>query len=303
MTTSENVAFALPGAPSRGARRCGVETPRDVDAPLRDASARTFLCLSTENMGSQSRTQRAQRRRPKKSAARKLREKSAASGDTMTERELKQAASSSRISRGAASGYISGRKFSESLTAPVGRTRSTTRDARGRFEQTRWLRFVKKGDDVLAQEHVDRLVDAVKQKIAQGGRRTSCTLVEKELRSEQQRAAFREAAALAINLVNSDNKSKQVEGYKTCFANHVCGKQKTAAKSHTDQNLRGTVVMLLQASGPGLSVQKTGSVDDAQEFIDVKQEVGQPVYLAANVPHVVPFEKRNKPRISLVFFF
>ena len=220
----------------------------------------------------------------------------------MTSTELKRFAQTSHIPAGSVTAHIATRHSKTLATAPVGRTRSTTRDAQGRFTPTDWTRFLFRSEEFLTQARIESLIEAIKNIRRRSKERRWVGLSEKVLNAAAV-PAFQEAAAIASRLVAKATR-KRLRHHKTAFANHIVGLEEVANEVHTDATRYGTVTILLQAAGPGLAVPKTGTPADANaDLVDVEQNVGEAVYLAPNVPHIIPCKKRENARISLVFFF
>jgi signal transduction histidine kinase len=155
----------------------------------------------------------------------------------------------------------------------------------------------------LTQACIESLIEAIKN-IRQRSKEKRWVLVQESVLNAAQLTVFREAAAIASRLVAKATREKRQREHKNAIANHIVGLEKVANEVHTDATRYGTVTILLQAAGPGLAVPKTGTPADANaELVDLAQKVGEAIYLAPNVPHVVPHQKRENARISLVFFF
>jgi len=232
---------------------------------------------------------------------RKVREHDAERGYEMTSTELKRFAQTSHIPAGSVTAHIATRHSKTLATAPVGRTRSTTRDAHGRFESTDWMQYVEKSHERLNNTLCGSLIECITKIIARQKNEKRWCNVNETLMDTVHVPAFQEAAAIAARLFSKATKEERQ--HRIAFATSIGGLQRAVSDVHVDATLHGTVTILLQASGPGLAVPKTGTLADNTNLVDVEQEVGQAVYLAPNVPHVVPHKKRKNKRISLVFFF
>lgn len=262
-------------------------------------------------MGSARRTQRAEqrRKRPRTAAQRRIREFAARTtyeGAYADENELREALRSfgrrARMSKDTVRRAI--RDITTSVaaqTAPVGRTRNTSRDARGRFTPVRWENFVHYGE-TLETEDAKALGARIATLCSRSKGRKSIALDENNIGAACD--AFDKAATIAAKLV--EKTTGRGRRHEACFGNFLRGRAHPI-DAHTDSNQHGTVIFLLQASGPGLQVPETGdlvAVDEGTaEMVPIQQEIGQAIFLAPNVPHLVPKAHRRTPRVSLVFFF
>lgn len=265
-------------------------------------------------MGSARRTQRAEKRRkrPRIAAQRRIREFAARTtyeGAYADENELREALRSfgrrARMSKGTVRHAI--RDITTSLaahTAPVGRTRNTSRDARGRFTQVRWENFVRYGE-TLETADAKALGARIATLCSSSKRRKSIKSIgldESNIGAACE--AFDKAATIAAKLV--EKTTGRGRRHVACFGNYLRGCAHPIG-SHTDSNRHGTVIFLLQASGPGLQVPETGdlvAVDEGTaKMVPIQQEIGQAIFLAPSVPHLVPKAHRRTPRVSMVFFF
>lgn len=259
-------------------------------------------------MGSKSRTIRNTKKRKTIPATRKLRqfaaERAASSGAEPSLSEVKRFASLRGISGDAVRSVSREQSHLAGHTAPVGRPRSVSRDSNGRFASIKWLEWVRDGD-TLEEADVAELASRIETLC----RRKSSTELNKENVGSASEA-FDRAAAIAASLVKSAAAATLIDtaprSYLSCFGKCL-RRRANPIGEHTDYNRCGTVIFLLKSSGPGLHVPESGNLDDVAKgtvkLWPISQPIGKAIYLAPNVPHVVPKENRTESRVSLVFFF